>query len=184
MAKQKFAENDLIQSSLKVVQAKNMGVSLASLKGKTSVDFNQVTVPVGTEVMIPEKDEIDQFLYNDKSVLNGTSYDVFGIVCPVVDASNKVIATKRVALRSFEREMPVYEMVEGVPQATNVSKGGDTDLARALRTMEILSDKVEHLCGKKLKVVREVTVPSPRYQNGMVVGLRDRKIPVWDEVKG
>jgi hypothetical protein len=184
MAKQKFAENDLIQSSLKVVQAKNMGVSLASLKDKTSIDFNQVTVPVNTVVMIPEKDEIDQFLYNDKSVLNGTSYDVFGIVCPVVDASNKVIATKRVAIRSFEREMPVYEMVEGVPQATAKNKGGDTELARTLRTMEILSDKVEHLCGKKLKVVREEIVPSPRYQNGMVVGLRDRKIPVWDEVQG
>jgi hypothetical protein len=184
MAKEaKFVENSVVAAALKVVEAKKMGVSLSDLKDKTAVDFSQVTLPVGTKVTIPEKSEIDNFLYNDKSVLAGTTYDVFGIVCPVVDASNNVIATKRVALRSFEREMPVYAMVDGVPQATAVTKGGDTELARTLRAKEVLADKVEFLCGKTLEVVREEVVPSPRYTQGIVTGIRDRKIPVWDVVK-
>lgn len=183
MAK-KTAENSVVAQALKVVAAKNMGVTLDSLNSVTSIDFTQVTVPKGTIIQIPAVEEINDFLYNDKSTLNGTVYDNYGLVCPVVDRAGNIISTKRISINSLQREMPVYAMVDGIPQATAETKGGDTDLARSLRSMEIMGDKVRHICGKKLEAVREETVPSPRYQNGVVVGIRDRKIPVWDEFKG
>ena len=184
MAKETFASNAIVQNALAVVTAKNMGVTLESLNSVTSTDFTQITVPVGTVVHIPEATEIDKFLYNDKSTLNGTVYDNYGVVAPVIDATGKVIATKRVPLNSIQREMPVYEMVDGEPRATAKLKGGDTELARTLRSKEIMGDKVRFICGKKLTVVREEKVPSPSYQNGVIVGIRERKIPVWDEFKG
>lgn len=183
MAKE-LGKNAIVQNALAVVSAKNMGVKLDTLNSVTSVDFTQLSVPVGTVVQVPELAEIDNFLYNDKSTLNGTVYDNYGIVCPVVDSKDNIIATKRVGINNFQREMPVYEMKNGEPVATAATKGGDTELARTLRAKEIMGDKVRFLCGKKLTVVREEVVPSPRYQNGVIVGLRDRKIPVWDEFKG
>jgi hypothetical protein len=183
MAK-KVAENSVVAQALKVVAAKNMGVTLDSLNTVTSIDFTQVTVPQGTIIQIPAVEEINDFLYNDKSTLNGTVYDNYGIVCPVVDNTGNIISTKRISINSLQREMPVYAMVDGIPQATAELKGGDTELARTLRSMEVVGDKVRHICGKKLKAVREEIVPSPRYQNGVVVGIRDRKIPVWDEFQG
>lgn len=180
----KFSDNDVVKSSLAVVAAKNMGVSLSALNTVTTTDFTQITVPKGTVVVIPDVDEIDQFLFNDKSTLNGTVYDNYGIVCPVVDNAGKVIATKRVPINSLQRQLPVYEEKDGEIVATADTKGGDTKLAKTLRSMEIVADKVRYICGKKLEVVREEKVASPRYQNGVIVGIRDRKIPVWDEFKG
>ena len=184
MAK-KTAENSVVAQALKVVAAKNMGVTLDSLNNVTSVDFSQVTVPVGTVVQIPTVEEINDFLYNDKSTLNGTVYDNYGIVCPVIDTAGNIISTKRISINSLQREMPVYEMVDGEPRVANVPPmGGNTELARTLRSKEIMGDKVRFICGKKLTVTKEETVPSPRYQNGVIVGIRDRKIPVWDEFQG
>lgn len=183
MATKSFKTIDAVKAGMEVIKAKNAGVTLDTLKNVTATDFTQIMVPKGTKVAIPEVEEIDSFLYNDKSTLNGVEYDNYGILCPVVDASMNVVGTKRVPLRSFERQMPEYAMVDGVPTATGKTKGGDTNLAVTLRSKEIMSDKVKYLCGKVLEVTDEVKVDSPRYTNGIMSGIRPRTIPVWDIAK-
>ena len=118
MATKSFKNLDVVKAGMEVIKAKNSGTTLNALQSVTSVDFNQVTVPVNTVVAFPDIAEVDAYLYADKSVLNGTEYTTYGLLCPVVDASDNVIGTKRISLNSFQREMPVYEMQDGVPVAT------------------------------------------------------------------
>lgn len=182
MATKSFKNFDVVKAGMEVLKAKNSKTTLNALQNVTSVDFSQVTVPLGTIVAFPDIAEVDDYLYADKSVLNGTEYVTYGLLCPVVDASDNVIGTKRISLNNFQREMPVYEMQDGVPVATARTLGGNTEMARTLRGKEIVADKVRYLCSLgKAKVVKEEDVPSPRYTNGVITGIRNRKIAVWDK---
>lgn len=182
MATKSFKNFDVVKAGMEVLKAKNSKTTLNALQNVTSVDFSQVTVPLGTIVAFPDISEVDDYLYADKSVLNGTEYVTYGLLCPVVDASDNVIGTKRISLNNFQREMPVYEMQDGVPVATARTLGGNTEMARTLRGKEIVADKVRYLCSLgKAKVVKEEDVPSPRYTNGVITGIRNRKIAVWDK---
>ena len=176
----KIERNDALNAQLAVVSAKNAGVTLDTLASKTMTDFTNVTVPAGTLFQIPEQEEINDFLYNEPFKSNGNTYDVYGMVMPVVDKKGgKVIGAKRIPIASLQRQEVEYAMVNGMPQATGKILGGDSDLANTLRAKEVLADKVKYLCGKTIKCdsVKECTVA--KYTDGVITGTRVKKTPQY-----
>lgn len=175
----KTQRTDALNAQLAVVTAKGMGTTLDALSKKTMTDFTNVTVPKGTVLQIPEESEINDFLYNEPFKSNGNTYDVFGMVCPVIDAKGAVIGAKRLPLASFQRQEVEYAMVNGIPQATGKIVGGDSDFSNTLRSKEVLSDKVKYMCGKTIECYDVAETSVARYQDGSIVGVRTKKTPQY-----
>lgn len=175
----KTQRTDVLNAQLAVVTAKGMGTTLDTLSKKTMTDFSNVTVPKGTLFQIPEESEINDFLYNEPFKANGNTYDVFGMVMPVVDTGGKVVGAKRIPIASIQRQEVEYTMVNGIPQATGKIVGGDSDLANTLRAKEVIADKVKYLCGKTIECFDVVETSVARYQDGSIVGVRTKKTPQY-----
>lgn len=175
----KMKDNDVLKSHLAVVKAKNAGITLDTLTTKTMTDFSNITVPAGTLFQIPEEDEIDNFLYNEPFKSNGNTYDVYGMVMPVVDATGKVIGAKRIPIASLQRQEVEYKMENGVPVATGKTLGGDSDLANTLRSKEVIADKVKYLCGKTIECKNLLECSVAKYTDGVITGVRTKKTPQY-----
>lgn len=175
----KMKDNDVLKSHLAVVKAKNAGITLDTLTTKTMTDFSNITVPAGTLFQIPEEDEIDNFLYNEPFKSNGNTYDVFGMVMPVVDNTGKVIGAKRIPIASLQRQEVEYKMENGVPVATGKTLGGDSDLANTLRAKEVIADKVKYLCGKTIECKELLPCTVAKYTDGVITGVRTKKTPQY-----
>ena len=175
----KMKDNDVLKSHLAVVKAKNAGITLDTLTTKTMTDFSNITVPAGTLFQIPEEDEIDNFLYNEPFKSNGNTYDVFGMVMPVVDNTGKVIGAKRIPIASLQRQEVEYKMENGVPVATGKTLGGDSDLANTLRSKEVIADKVKYLCGKTIECKNLLECSVAKYTDGVITGVRTKKTPQY-----
>lgn len=175
----KMKDNDVLKSHLAVVKAKNAGITLDSLTTKTMTDFTNVTVPAGTLFQVPAEDEINDFLYNEPFKSNGNTYDVFGMVMPVVDTAGKVVGAKRIPISSLQRQEVEYAMVNGVPQATGKILGGDSDLANTLRAKEVIADKVKYLCGKTIECKQLLECTVAKYTDGVITGVRNKKTPQY-----
>ena len=179
----KMKDNDVLKSHLAVVKAKNAGITLDTLTTKTMTDFSNITVPAGTLFQIPEEDEIDNFLYNEPFKSNGNTYDVFGMVMPVVDNTGKVIGAKRIPIASLQRQEVEYKMENGVPVATGKTLGGDSDLANTLRAKEVIADKVKYLCGKTIECKDLLECSVAKYTDGVITGVRTKKTPQYSIVE-
>lgn len=175
----KMKDNDVLKSHLAVVKAKNAGITLDTLTTKTMTDFSNITVPAGTLFQIPEEDEIDNFLYNEPFKSNGNTYDVYGMVMPVVDNTGKVIGAKRIPIASLQRQEVEYKMENGVPVATGKTLGGDSDLANTLRSKEVIADKVKYLCGKTIECKNLLECSVAKYTDGVITGVRTKKTPQY-----
>jgi hypothetical protein len=175
----KMKDNDVLKSHLAVVKAKNAGITLDTLTTKTMTDFSNITVPAGTLFQIPEEDEIDNFLYNEPFKSNGNTYDVYGMVMPVVDNAGKVIGAKRIPIASLQRQEVEYKMENGVPVATGKTLGGDSDLANTLRSKEVIADKVKYLCGKTIECKSLLPCTVAKYTDGVITGVRTKKTPQY-----
>lgn len=175
----KMKDNDVLKSHLAVVKAKNAGITLDTLTTKTMTDFSNITVPAGTLFQIPEEDEIDNFLYNEPFKSNGNTYDVYGMVMPVVDNTGKVIGAKRIPIASLQRQEVEYKMENGVPVATGKTLGGDSDLANTLRSKEVIADKVKYLCGKTIECKNLLECSVAKYTDGVITGVRIKKTPQY-----
>lgn len=175
----KMKDNDVLKSHLAVVKAKNAGITLDTLATKTMTDFSNITVPAGTLFQIPEEDEIDNFLYNEPFKSNGNTYDVYGMVMPVVDNTGKVIGAKRIPIASLQRQEVEYKMENGVPVATGKTLGGDSDLANTLRSKEVIADKVKYLCGKTIECKNLLECSVAKYTDGVITGVRTKKTPQY-----
>lgn len=176
----KMKDNDIVKSQLAVVKAKNAGVTLESLSTKTMTDFTNVMVPAGTMFQIPEEDEIDNFLYNEPFKSNGNTYDVIGMVMPVVDKKGgNVVGAKRIPIASLQRQEVEYKMENGVPVATGRTIGGNSDLANTLRSKEVFSDKVKYLCGKTIQCKNLEECSVAKYTDGVITGVRTKKTPQY-----
>jgi hypothetical protein len=175
----KMKEIDVLKSHLAVVKAKNAGITLDSLATKTMTDFTNVTVPAGTLFQVPAEDEINDFLYNEPFKSNGNTYDVFGMVMPVVDTAGKVIGAKRIPIASLQRQEVEYKMENGVPVATGKTLGGDSDLANTLRSKEVIADKVKYLCGKTIECKNLLECSVAKYTDGVITGVRTKKTPQY-----
>ena len=180
----KMKDNDVLKSHLAVVKAKNAGITLDTLTTKTMTDFTNVTVPKGTLFQVPAEDEINDFLYNEPFKSNGNTYDVFGMVMPVVDKKGgTIVGAKRIPISSLQRQEVEYSMVNGVPQATGKILGGDSDLANTLRAKEVIADKVKYLCGKTIECKELLECSVAKYTDGVITGVRTKKTPQYSIVE-
>ena len=171
---QKYKVSEGLQSMLNAIKAKNKKTTLEDFNNHGITNAQDSVYGKGCVITFPDLDEIDEFIDFEEFTTNGRTSRAPYVAC------NSTEGPKKVYLSQMTRTVMPYVEEDGKYVQKGDPVHGEGELYNKASQMRTAGDLLKVVAGKEVEVKEIKPVQTARYTNGVITGLRNAQVPVFD----
>lgn len=174
---QKYQVSEGLQSMLNAIKAKSKKTTLEDFNNHGISNAQDSVYQKGCVITFPDMDEIDEFIDMEEFTTNGRTSRAPYVAC------NSTEGPKKVYLSQLTRTVMPYIEKDGKFVQEGEAVHGSGELYNKASQMRTAGDLLKVVAGKEVEVTNVLPVQTARYTNGVITGLRNAQVPVFEYKK-